>query len=68
MPWLQPEMIRLRIGNVWRSGSISIENSDTIAPFPERIFSARAAFSGGYNLANPEPITAIVRPFAASAP
>jgi hypothetical protein len=47
MPWLHPEMMRLRIGKVCRSGSISIENSETIAPFPLRIFSANAAFSGG---------------------
>ena len=68
IPWLQPEMIRFRIGNVCRSGSISIENSDTTAPFPLQIFSASASFSGGYNFDNPEPITAIVRPLAASAP
>jgi hypothetical protein len=61
-------MIRLRIGKVCRSGSISIENSDTTAPFPLQIFSASASFSGGYNFDNPEPMTAIVRPFAASAP
>src|SRR6266550_4731865 len=67
IPWLQPLMMRFRMGKVWRSGSISIENSDTIAPFPSLIFSARARFSGGYNLDNPEPIAAIVRPLAARA-
>jgi hypothetical protein len=35
-------MMRLRIGKVCRSGSTSIENSETIAPFPLRIFSASA--------------------------
>ena len=41
-----PEMMRLRIGKVWRSAFTRIENSVTTAPEVE-IFSASALFSGG---------------------
>jgi len=67
-PKLHPLTIRLRMGNVCRSAFTSMENSEITAPFPDAIRRANASFSGGYNFINPLPITATVRPCAASAP
>ena len=46
----------------------ALESARKLGANALQIFSASPRFSGGYNFDNPDPITAIVRPFAASAP
>ena len=65
-PWLHPATMRFRYGKVCLSAMRSTGYSLITAPF-SAMRSANAAFSGGYNFPMPLPITAIVRPFAASA-
>ena len=67
-PKLRPLTMRLRMGKVLLSGEVPSGSSLMRQPPDSTIFAASASFSGGYILSSPQPSTAQVVPFAASAP